>query len=88
MVAPTMGLKVTPPSVETSHCTVGAGLPVAAAVKVAVCPVRTVASVGCWVTDGRVSTVRAAAVVGAEPIELVKTARYWSPLSAADAVNE
>ena len=36
LVAPGMSLKVEPPSVLTCHCTVGVGLPLAAAVKVAV----------------------------------------------------
>ena len=41
-----MWLKVEPPSVLTCHCTVGAGLPLAAAVKVAVRPALTVRLVG------------------------------------------
>src|SRR5881628_1797480 len=41
-VAPETLLNVTPPSVLTCHCTVGVGVPVAAAVKVAVWPAITV----------------------------------------------
>ena len=41
-VAPETLLKFAPPSVFTCHCTVGAGEPVAAAVKVAVWPAVTV----------------------------------------------
>ena len=37
-----MGLKVVPPLLLTSHCTVGAGLPPATAVKLAVPPATTV----------------------------------------------
>src|SRR5208337_5672206 len=42
LVAPVMSLKVEPLSVLTCHCTVGVGLPLAAAVKVAVWPAVTV----------------------------------------------
>jgi hypothetical protein len=41
-VAPPTLVNVVPPSVLTCHCTVGVGEPVAAAVKVAVCPAVTV----------------------------------------------
>src|SRR5712691_4737654 len=41
-VALTMLLNVTPLSLETCHCTVGAGKPLAAAVNVAVAPTQTV----------------------------------------------
>ena len=41
-VAPLMLLNVDPPSVLTCHCTVGVGLPLAAAVNVAVPPTGTV----------------------------------------------
>ena len=40
-VAPAMGLHVVPPSVETCHCTVGAGVPEAAAVNEAGWPAIT-----------------------------------------------
>ena len=41
-VAPVIGVNVAPPSVETCHCTVGVGVPDAAAVNVAVAPTVTV----------------------------------------------
>ncbi len=87
-VAPGMLLNVVPPSVETCHCTVGLGLPEAAAVKVAVPPAQTSWLVGFVVTLGATLTVRVAAVVVEVPQKLVKTARNWWPLSAAVAENE
>ena len=74
LVAPEMLLKVEPPSVLTCHCTVGVGLPLAAAVKVAVWPAVTVWLAGWVVTVGAKSTVRVAALVVAVPTLLVKTA--------------
>src|SRR5213594_3307793 len=72
-VAPEMLPKVMPPSVLTCHCTVGVGEPVAAAVKVAVWPAVTVWFTGCVVMVGGVEfTVSVAAVVVADPAELVK----------------
>ena len=85
LVAPGMSLKVEPPSVLTCHCTVGVGLPLAAAVKVAVWPAVTVWLVGWAVIEGAtwaVVTVRVAAVVVAVPTLLVKTAWYSSPFWA------
>src|SRR5205085_801285 len=73
-VAPEMLLNVAPPSVLTCHCTVGAGLPLAAAVNVAVWPAATDWLVGWVVTDGAKFTVSVAAVLVAVPCELVKTA--------------
>jgi hypothetical protein len=75
-VAPGTSLKVAPPSVLTCHWTVGAGLPLAAAVNVAVLASQTAWLEGFVVTAGAVFTVRVAAVVVAVPQELVKTARY------------
>ena len=69
-----MSVNVTPPSVETCHWTVGAGLPVAAAVNEADCPVMTVTAVGFVPTTGRVSRVNVAADEVAAPAELVNTA--------------
>ena len=83
-----MGAKVVPELVETSHCTVGFGVPVAAALKLAVSPEATVALEGSVVMTGGAVTVRVAAVVVAEPTELVKTASYSSPFSLVVAVNE
>ena len=73
-MAPAMLLQVAP-SVLTCHYTVGAGLPLAAAVKVAVWPALTVVLLGFLVTVGAYCTVSVAAVVVAEPAPFVKTAR-------------
>jgi len=73
--------------VDTSHCTVGVGEPLAAAVNVAVPPDATVTLDGFDVTMGALVTAKVAAVVRAVPFELVKTASYSSPLSFAAAVN-
>ena len=54
VVAPETLENVAPPSVETCHCTVGVGDPLAAAVNTAVCPAFTVESVGFVVTTGPV----------------------------------
>src|SRR5664279_4728187 len=72
VVAPATLLKVAPPSVLNSHCTVGVGRPVAAAVNTAVPPAFTVTSVGLVVTTGPAVTVSVAAVVVADPTLLVK----------------
>ncbi len=87
-VAPPMLLNVTPPSVETCHCTVGLGLPEAAAVKLALVPVQVVTFEGLVVTAGAVLTVRVAAVEVALEQVFVNTARYWLLLSVDWAVNE
>ena len=57
-MAPLIGVKVVPAFVETSHCTVGLGEPVAAAVKLAVPPEVMVTLDGFDVTTGAVVTVR------------------------------
>ena len=74
LVAPAMSLNVEPPSVLTCHCTVGVGLPLAAAVKVAVWPAVTVWLTGWVVIDG----ADWAAFT-------VSVAAWWWP---ADAVGE
>jgi hypothetical protein len=74
-VAPAMLLKMAPPSVLCCHCTVGDGMPVAVAEKLTGDPVLTVAFVGFDVTTGAAVTVKVAAVVVAEPLLLVNTAR-------------
>src|SRR5580700_9562926 len=76
-----MGLHVAPSLAETSHCTLGAGKPEAAASKVAPCPTSTVASTGCSVTLGGFSTVRVAGLLVALPATFWKLARYLCPLS-------
>ena len=50
-----------PPGVNTCHCTLGVGMPVAVAVKLAVAPDMTVLPVGCNVTKGD-GSVRVTAV--------------------------
>ncbi len=74
-VAPPIGVNVAPPSVETSHCTVGAGLPVASAVKLTVPPASVIAFTGCSVTLGTPITVSVATEVVTLPPRLVHTAR-------------
>ena len=49
-----MSVNVVPPSVLTSHCTVGVGVPLAAAVNVAVATALTDAADGLVVTTGPV----------------------------------
>src|SRR5271156_2688913 len=51
-VAPATGLHAAPPLVETSHCTLGAGTPEAAASKTAVAPSSTVTLTGSSLTLG------------------------------------
>ena len=87
LVAPAMSLKVEPPSVLTCHCTVGVGLPLAAAVKVAVWPAVTVWLAGWVVTAGALGRVHRqrrgagggrAAAVGEDRLVLVAVlARRW-----------
>src|SRR5436305_789145 len=55
---------------------------------VEVAPALIVRLLGCVVMLGAKSTVSLAALLVAEPMLLVKTTRYRSPLSAAEAVNE
>ena len=74
-VAPAMLVKLTPPSALTCHCTVGVGLPLAAAVNVAVEPAAALRLTGLVVIVGTKFTVSVAAVVVAVPEVLVNTAR-------------
>ena len=71
VVAPATFWKVAPPSVLNCHCTVGVGVPVAAAANVAVCPALTVWSVGFWVIEGDCAR---AEVAKSEPSASRKTA--------------
>ena len=82
-VAPAMGENEFAPAVSTIHCTVGVGVPVAAAVNVASVPASVVTSVGFVVTTGAaVLTVKVAAVVvAAVPTPFLNTASYSLPLS-------
>lgn len=89
-VAPDRLLNVAPPSMLTCHCTVGVGVPLAAAVKLTLAPAVTVWLVGLVVTTGGAGaelTVKVAAVVVALPTELVNTARNWFPFCDRLAVN-
>jgi hypothetical protein len=86
-VAPGTLLKVAPPSVLTCHCTVGAGVPLAAAVNVAVWVAKTVRFAGLAVTAGPTLTVRVAALEVAVPAAFVNTARNWFPVWFAAAVK-
>ena len=54
LVAPVIFVQVVP-LVLTCHCTVGAGVPVAAAVKMAVPPTFTLVATGCVVITGAVA---------------------------------
>ena len=51
LTAPGMSLKLEPPSVDTCHCTVGVGVPPAAAVKLAVADSQTDCGTDCVVTN-------------------------------------
>src|SRR3954453_14716511 len=85
-----MSANVAPPSMDACHWTVGGGVPEAAAVKLNGRPAVTVWSDGFVVTTGATAaddTERVAAVVVAELTELVKTARYWLPLSLREPVT-
>src|ERR1051326_6489017 len=83
-----MSLKLVAPLAFTCHCTVGAGVPVAAAVKVTVWPALSVWSAGLVVTLGGELTVSwAALLVRLTPQELVKMARYCLLLSVVVAVK-
>jgi hypothetical protein len=81
-VAPEMFVNVELPLGADCHCTVGCGLPLAAAVNVAEAGAVTVTFVGCVVTVGAArasETVSVAAGVVAEPALFVNTARYSLP---------
>jgi hypothetical protein len=88
VVAPGNDCHVVPSSVEYSHCTLGVGVPVAAAENDTSAPEATVWPVGCAEMAGATSTVRAAEVEVAVPATLVNTASYWSPLSPSEAAKE
>src|SRR5206468_1373902 len=87
VVAPGMSVNVAPPLMLTCHCTVGVGVPLAAAVNVAVWPAFTVRFVGFVVTAGATLTVRVAGLEVAVPATFVNTAWYWYPVWLAAAVK-
>ena len=76
--APEILLNVAPPSVLCCHCIVGAGVPLAAAVKLTGVPAQRVCVDGFEVIEAAVFTVIVPAVVVAEPFVFVKTALYLS----------
>ena len=85
-----MFTNVAPPLVESCHCTVGVGFPLAAAVKLTFDPAVIDWFCGFVVTVGGKFTVSVAAVVVADPPELVNTAWYLLPFCPAvtfDNVN-
>jgi hypothetical protein len=87
LVAPARSVKVVPPSVLTCHCTVGVGLPVAAALNVTL-PGHTVWFSGFTVTTGPLLVVNVAALLATLfPQLLLNRARYCLPLSDALAVK-
>jgi len=85
-VAPETAMNDVPPFVLTIHCTVGVGVPVAAAVNVAVFPAVTVVAVGLVVMTIEL-TVSVAAVVVTLPTEFVNTASYRLAFCAAVVVK-
>ena len=82
-VYPAASIQVMPPSTETCHCTLGVGVPLAAAVKVTGSPWATDWLTGWVVTTGAMSgrTVIVAAVLVAVPAMLEKNARSCHPLT-------
>jgi hypothetical protein len=86
-----MLVNVVPPSVETCHCTVGVGDPVAEALNDTFEPAATVWLEGELVIVGAAVaavTVSVAAFVVALPNRLEKTARYSYRFTELWAVNE
>jgi hypothetical protein len=75
---------VDPLSKESCHCTVGVGVPLAAAEKVTVWPEGTVWLMGCVVIVGATGgvTLSVAGLVVADPDPLVNTVSYSLPFSA------
>src|SRR5438132_835478 len=87
LVAPAISLNVTPPSVLTCHWTVGAGLPLAAALKLTL-PGHTVWLDGFIVTTGPLSRVKVAALLATSATHRLLHPPYSSlPSSAATAMN-
>src|ERR1019366_889682 len=79
-----MLFQVSPVSVESCHCSVGAGLPEQATVNAAVLGDVTDTLVGCVVTWGVVLTVRVAALLVVEPAVLAQMDRYWLAFCGSD----
>ena len=74
--------------VLTCHWTVGAGEPLAVALKLAVDPEVAMRFVGCAVTAGTACKVNVAASVVTFPATFVKMARYCLPMSEDAVVKE
>src|SRR6202030_858622 len=74
-------LQLLPPLVESSHCSVGVGVPVAEASKETASPALAVVLSGSRVTTGGEYTVRIAAALFAVPAVFVNVARSSRPLS-------
>lgn len=88
LVAPAIFPQLDPPSVETCHCTAGAGWPVAAAVKLNGEPVHAVELLGLVVTTVATCTVSSAGFVNAVSLQgATKYARYLLPFCAALALK-
>jgi hypothetical protein len=88
---PGSGTHVVPPSLETSHVSLGVGTPVAVEVKVTGVPAVTVTLAGSVVTTGATAdapTVSVAAVETAAPRRFVNTARTRRPESVVSATIE
>ena len=86
LVAPAMFDHVLPALVDTCHWNVGAGLPVAATLKVAVCPALTVWLCGCVTIAGGIFcivTVNETWFEVTEPAAFVTITRYLLPFIAA-----
>ena len=90
LVAPVMLAHVEPPLVLTCHCTVGVGLPIAMAVKVAETPALTDAVVGLVVMIGAPATVCVTALL-VLPVKLLSPAytavMLWLPAVRAAVLN-
>src|SRR5690348_10127702 len=80
-----MLVKLAPPSVDRCHCTVGAGKPDAAAMKLTEFPLFTVWFDGLVVTAGAWLTVTVSVWVpfGFTPLEAVRLSGYTPPVPAA-----
>ena len=87
-VAPEILFQSAPPLVLICHCTVGVGVPLAAATKVTLPPAHTVWFDGFVPIAGATFTVNAAGLVVAVLHMLLNTARYWLPLCDADVEND
>jgi hypothetical protein len=88
-VAPGRSLNIVPPSLLSCHWTVGFGLPLAAAVNVAVAPSQRVLSVGFALTAGTVFKLSVAGLdVAVTPKALLPTASYPGDDATSAAVTE